>query len=119
MMLVICGKGDASFRTPRRLRHGLDHHGAIACAPRHSLSEQPSASVELIKRPCVGRCAHGPLDEKRIRELILAGVAAADGKAGMKLSVAQAFYVEDDSRRYDLFEKWAFFLASKRLKPAE
>ncbi len=81
-------------------------------------SDDPLASMQLIKRPRVGWCAHEPLDEKRIAESILAGVAAANAKFGTKLSVAQAFYVENDSSQYDLFAKCAFLLASKRSKPS-
>lgn len=92
---------------------------SIITGPSHVLfgirfSEEPSASMELIKRPRVGGCGHGPLDEKRIRESILAGVAAANVKTGRKLVVAEAFYIENDSPRYDLYEQCAFLLASKR-----
>jgi hypothetical protein len=69
---------------------------------------------ELIKRPSVGSCDHALLDERKIIESIEAGVAAANEETGAKLSIAQAFYVEDDSPRYDLFRHCAYLLASRR-----
>jgi hypothetical protein len=68
----------------------------------------------LIKRPRVGASNHDPLDEVRIIEAIQAGVAAANAETGAKLAVAQAFYIEDDSPRYELFQQCAYLLAVRR-----
>jgi hypothetical protein len=82
-------------------------------------SEEPSGSIELLKYPPVGAHDRGQLDERKIAESIQAGVAAANTETGAKLAVAQAFYVEDDSPRYDLFERCAYLLASRRSRPSD
>lgn len=96
------------------------HTVSVITGPSHvflgiRFSEDPLKPMELIKRPPVGGWVHEPLDEKRIAESILAGVTAANAKMGTKLSVAQAFYVENDSPRYDQFEQCPFLLASNAL----
>jgi len=106
-----------------RYQHGFDTVSIIT-GPSHMLlgirfSEEPAVTMELIRRPHVGGCGHGILDENRIRESILAGIAAANAKTGAKLTVGQAFNIENDTPRYDLFEHCAFLLASKGSKPAE
>jgi len=77
-------------------------------------SKEASVSMELIKRASIGGCIHERLDEKSIADSILAGVAAANAITGAKLVVAEAFYIENDSPRYDLYEQCAFLLASKQ-----
>ena len=104
-------------------QHGFDTVSIIT-GPSHVLlgirfSEEPAVTMDVIRRPHVGGCGHGPLDEERIRESILAGVATANAKTGAKLTVGQAFYVENDSPRYDLFQQCAFLLASKRVTAVE
>ena len=82
-------------------------------------STEPVASLELTKRQRIGSCSHGPLDEARIIESIQAGVAAANAETGANLFAAKAFYVEDDSPRYTLFERCAYVLALRRSRSAE
>lgn len=97
---------------------------ALITGPTHVLlgirfTDAAPTSIELIKRARVGTCNHGPLDERRIEEAIRAGVAEANAETGARLSVAQAFYVEDDSPDYRLFQRAAHLLASRRSRPAE
>lgn len=92
---------------------------AYITGPSHLLlgirfSDQGSESIELIKRPRSGTCSPGPLDERRIAEAIRAGVAAANAETGAGLAVAQAFYVERDTPRYDLYQWCAYQLALRR-----
>jgi hypothetical protein len=75
---------------------------ALITGPTHVLlgvrfGDEESTPIELMKRPRVGPCNHGPLNEDRIRESIHAGIAAANAETGARLTVAQAFYVENDS----------------------
>jgi hypothetical protein len=97
---------------------------ALITGPTHVLlgirfTDAPSTSIELVKRPRVGTCDHGPLDEERITEAIRAGVAAANAETGALLGVAQAFYIQNDSPDYQLFQRGAYLLASRRSRPAE
>ncbi len=48
-------------------------------------SDEPLASIGLIKRPRGGGFVHKPLDEKRNTECILAGAAAARSEAAEAL----------------------------------
>jgi hypothetical protein len=97
---------------------------SLITGPSHVLlgirfADAASAAIELIKRPQVGTCDHGPLDEARIAESIQAGIAAANAETGARHSAAQAFYVENDSPRYELYERCAYLLASRRARAAE
>lgn len=76
-----------------------------------------STAFEVFRRTSLGGRDHGPLDERKIAEAIADGVASANTRADAQVTVAQAFYVEGDSPRYDLFEHGAFLLASRRILP--
>ena len=54
-------------------------------------------------------CNHGPLDESRIREAVVAGVA----HAAKQLYPVKIIYLEGDSPRYELFEHCARLLARR------
>jgi hypothetical protein len=75
--------------------------------------------VELAKQPPIGNCPHGALDESRIREAVRSGLAKANAKGGTSLDAAAVMYVENDSPRYEMFERCAYLLASRRSRPAE
>jgi hypothetical protein len=76
--------------------------------------ETESGSIELIKRSRVGGCNHAPLDERRILEAVQLGIAAANAETGAQLTATVAFYVEDDSPDYRLYERCAYLLACRR-----
>jgi hypothetical protein len=61
------------------------------------------------------RCGHGLLDERRIREAVIAGVAAATSK----LHPTEIVYVDDDSPRCEIFKHCAFLLAQRVESGAE
>jgi hypothetical protein len=75
--------------------------------------------VELVKRPPIGRCQHGVLDETRIREAVRSGLAKANTESGTSLEAAAVLYAENDSPRYEMFERCAYLLASRRSRPEE
>src|SRR5688572_32274157 len=71
---------------------------------------------ELQKEAPNGCCHHDVLDEGRIREAVRSGLARANAETGTSLDAAAVKYVENDSPRYDLFERCAYLLASRRLQ---
>jgi hypothetical protein len=75
--------------------------------------------VELVKQPPIGSCQHGVLDETRIRDAVLSGLAKANAEAGTSFDAAAVMYVENDSPRYEMFERCAYLLTSRRSRPAE
>jgi hypothetical protein len=92
---------------------------ALITGPSHVLlgirfSETPVASFELAKRPAIGTCSGAALDEARIINAINAGLAAAVAEIGSPRFVSGAFYIADDSPRYDLYQRCAYLLASRR-----
>src|SRR4051812_39075145 len=72
----------------------------------------------LMKRPPVGACQHGVLDEARILEAVRSGLAKANAEGGTSLKAAAVLYVENDSPRYEMFERCAYLLASRQSRPA-
>jgi hypothetical protein len=56
-----------------------------------------------------GSCRHGALDELRIVDAVLEGVA----EAGVHLRPTKVVYVENDSPRYDLYKYCAYLLAKR------
>lgn len=75
--------------------------------------------VELVKQPPIGACQHGALDEARIREAVRSGLTKANAEGGSSLAAAAVMYVENDSPRYEMFERCAYLLASRRVRPTE
>jgi len=63
----------------------------------------------LVCLPRTGSSDCGPLDEVRIREAVMAGVAAA----GVSLHAVEIVYCEGDSPRYELYEHCARVLAQQ------
>ena len=75
--------------------------------------------LELKKRPPIGSCQHGVLDEARIRDAVRSGLSKANAEGGTSLDAAAVLYVENDSPRYQMFERCAYLLASRRSRLAE
>jgi hypothetical protein len=75
--------------------------------------------TELVKQPPIGSCQHGVLDEARIREAVRSGLSKANEEGGTSMEAAAVMYVENDSPRYEMFERCAYLLASRRSRPAE
>lgn len=75
--------------------------------------------LELMKQPPIGSCQHGALNEARIREAVRSGLAKGNAGGGTSFDAAAVMYVENDSPRYDLFERCAYLLASQRSRPAQ
>lgn len=91
---------------------------AYTAGPAHVLlglrfDDGEQRTFELVKRPAIGACDHGQLDEARIAKAVVAGVARANAETGAVRSIVRAFYVENDSPRYDLYEHCAYLLASR------
>ena len=82
-------------------------------------ADEPVTGIRLVKRPRVGACDHGQLDEVRIIESIRAGIAAANDQTGARQSAVEAFYVENDSPHYELYERCAYLLAMRRAQAAK
>src|SRR5437868_49693 len=74
--------------------------------------------VELVKRPPIGSCQHGVLDEARILEAVRCGLAKANAEGGTSLEAVAVLYVENDSPCYEMFERCAYLLGSRRSWPA-
>ena len=75
--------------------------------------------VELVKQPPIGGCEHGALDETLIREAVRSGLAKANAEGGSSLDAAAVMYIANDSPRYEMFERCAYLLASRRFRRAE
>jgi hypothetical protein len=75
--------------------------------------------VELVKQPPIGSCQHGVLDEARICKAVRSGLAKANAEGRTSLEAASVMYVENDSPRYDMFERCAYLLALRRSRSAE
>jgi hypothetical protein len=75
--------------------------------------------AELVKQPPIGSCHHGVLDEALIRESVRSGLSKANAEGGTSLEAAAVMYVENDSPCYEMFERCAYLLASRRSRPAE
>ena len=69
----------------------------------------------MIRQSKSHYCDHVPLDERRIREAVITGVAAADSK----LYPSEIIYIEDDSPRYEVYQHCAFLLAQRVASGAE
>ena len=76
-----------------------------------------SAGIEpsLVRLPRAGSCDHGPLDESRIREAVMAGVAAA----GVPLHPVEIVYCDGDSPRYEIYQHCGCVLAQRVASGAE
>jgi hypothetical protein len=61
----------------------------------------------LVRLSRSDSCDHGPLEESRIRDAVMAGVAAA----GVQLHPAEIIYCEGDSPRYELYQHCGCVLA--------
>ena len=70
-----------------------------------------SERLSLHKRPALGTCTHGLIDEEQVDRAIHAGVARANAESGATVAVSEAFYVENDSPRYALYQHCAYLLA--------
>ena len=67
----------------------------------------------MVRKPPVGGCDHGRLDEASIREAVRDGLADARARAGVTLSATEIVYVADDSPRYDIYRHCAYLLAER------
>ena len=74
---------------------------------------------KLIKRPRVGSCQHGVLDETRILESVCAGLNRANAECNSSLNAAAVMYVENDSPRYEMYERCAYLIGKHLSKDAE
>lgn len=76
-------------------------------------SSSPVGRPAIVKRPAIGRSTCGPLNESRIVEAVLSGVANVSSELG----VSEIVYVADDSPNYGLYERAATELAKRHLIP--
>lgn len=74
---------------------------------------------ELIKRPPIGSCHHGVLDEERILEAVNSGLARANTECNTSLNAAGVLYVENDSPRYEMFERCAYLIGTRQSRPID
>lgn len=73
----------------------------------------------MIRRPPVGQCQHGKLDEIQIRNAVIKGIEKANTKFDRQFKISEIVYVENDSPRYDLYEYCAYLLVERRAKNGE
>jgi len=87
--------------------------------PSHVLlgiSFGPAGTAPVIVRQSrPSHCDHRPLDESRIREAVMAGVAAA----AVPLHPVEIVYCEGDSPRYELYQQCGYVLAQRVASGAE
>lgn len=69
--------------------------------------ERSDSDVLMVRRPAARRCLCGSVEERRVREAVLAGIAAANHDLGSDWRPTEIVYVEDDSPRYSLYEHCA------------
>ena len=74
---------------------------------------------QLMRQPPIGSCQHGVLEEARILDAVRSGLATANAEGGTSLDATAVLYVENDSPRYEMFERCAYLLASRFSRPAE
>ena len=80
------------------------------------LSFGPAGTQPVVVRESrPNHCDHGPVDESRIREAVMAGVA----EAGVQLHPAEIVYFEGDSPRYELYQRCGYVLAQRVAAGAE
>jgi len=75
----------------------------------------PSTQPVIVRLARAGHCDHGPLDEARIREAVMAGVATAS----VQLHPVEIVYCEGDSPRYELYRRCGYVLAQRVASGAE
>ena len=80
------------------------------------LSFGPAGTQPVVVRQSrPDHCDHGPLDESRIGDAVMAGVA----EAGVQLHPAEIVYCEGDSPRYELYQHCGCVLAQRVASGAE
>ena len=94
---------------------------AYITGPSHILlglqfSDSRADSPVIVRKPAIGGCSHDqPLDEGRVVDAVLRGVA----EVSPDLGVSEIVYVEDDSPNYGLYSHAAAELAQRHLTPAK
>jgi hypothetical protein len=68
-----------------------------------------STQPALVCKPSASHSDHEPLDESRIREAVMAGVA----EAGVQLHPVEIVYCEGDSPCYELYQHCGRVLAQR------
>lgn len=74
-------------------------------------SESTAVSPVIVRKPAIGGCRHEPLDEGRVVDAVLRGVA----DVGPDLGVSEIVYVEDDTPNYGLYVRAAADLAQRHV----
>lgn len=69
---------------------------------------------KVVRHSNSSTCEHGPLDERRICESVLEGIA----ESGAKLVPSEIHYVEGDSPNYGLY-KYCGLLLARRIASGE
>ncbi|MFN3652016.1 MAG: hypothetical protein ACK47B_20770 [Armatimonadota bacterium] len=69
-----------------------------------------SAQLTLHRRPPIGTCSHGQIDEVQLERAIRTGVDRANAERGTKCGAVEAFYIENDSPKYSLYERCTYLL---------
>jgi hypothetical protein len=104
---------------PSFFREGEHYFISYITGPAHVLLGLAVArggdarDVLMVRWQAVGRCGCGPVDEKRVREEVLAGIAAANKSVGSDWRPIEIVYVENDSPRYSLYEHCAKTLVER------
>lgn len=109
----------ASHAMPTFTRKDGRHFVSYITGPLHVLlgvSFGPADTKPVIVRQShPGGCNHGSLDESRIREAVVAGIAEAD----VQLHPVEIIYCEGDSPHYELYRHCARALAQRVASGAE
>ena len=78
----------------------------------------PVRDVVIEKRPAVGECEHGQIEETKLREAVLDGVASANAELSTDYVVSHIAYIENDSPSYALYTHCTVLLV-RRLSAGE
>jgi hypothetical protein len=102
---------------PTFTSEGERHFVSYITGPSHirlglRFSASPVPSPEITCQPAIGASDHAAIDER----LLLEAVAAGTAEASPLLTIAEVFYVADDSPRYSLYRHCAKLLAERFLQ---
>lgn len=71
------------------------------------------AHVAMTRRPAVGQCGCGPVDEEQVRGAVLTGITSANTALETDWQPTEIVYVEDDTPRYSLYSHCAALIVER------
>ena len=94
------------------------HYISFITGPSHNLlglelGKDTQGKIELIKKPCIGDCDHGMINEAQLLIAIQDGVKKANSEKNAQYSIKSVVYVENDSPRYDIYKHCAELIVKR------